>query len=737
MPRARWNERLRFSLAATARAAACATASLAIACGGGRGDTPSSQGAAGEGASAEGGARQGSGPGGSSNGKSGGSGKSSAGSGSGGKSSGGFGSGGGSSSKGGGGNGSTGGSNGSTGGSSGSTGGSNSGGGSAPFPPGQGMHMPWTELQAEDAKTNGVVLGPSRAKWDANHIEAEAIGRKAVRLEKTGDYVAFTVPKQASSIVVRYAIPDAPGGGGIDTTLGLYVDGKRVKSLALTSRYSWSYKGGLIGDASVDIPAAEPHTFFDEVRTLTGALAPGTEVKLQRDAEDAAAFYVIDLVDLEDVPPPRAMPAGFTSVTDLGIQPDDGKDHADDILKALQTTAKLWFPPGVYHADKLSGGNVGLDNPGAEVRGAGVWYTVLKGPKAMFFCAGATARCVFGDFAIFGEAKARDEETAGVQKAFAGPMGVGSLLENLWIEHEVGAIWVGNDPPYQQSPTEKLTVRNVRIRNTYADGINLDNGTSDTLVEDCHIRNTGDDAAVVWSIAWSKWVTDKTYALGPTFINPAAQGAPDQGIAHGNTFRRISVQMPWRADCFAVYGGSDNHFEDSTCEDVLTYPGVLVDNEFSSYPFGPALTTFKNITLTRAGGPMFLEGTATPGQHGALKLFLREGSVHHVLLEDITIVDPTYAGVELRGFGTQYVPPGEKDSPSLLSAADGATFDDVTLRNVQVSGAGTYGIQIKDGGGRGSVTFDGVAVKGSALGALDKGGAPDAFFHRIGANSGW
>ena len=59
------------------------------------------------------------------------------------------------------------------------------------FPAGRGASVPWIEQQAEDGVTNAVVIGPSRIKWDANHIEAEAIGRKAVRLDQTGQFVAF------------------------------------------------------------------------------------------------------------------------------------------------------------------------------------------------------------------------------------------------------------------------------------------------------------------------------------------------------------------------------------------------------------------------------------------------------------------------------------------------------------------------------------------------------------------
>jgi hypothetical protein len=607
----------------------------------------------------------------------------------------------------------------------------------AAFPPGRGATVPWIEHQAEDGITNATVIGPSRIKWDANHIEAEAIGRRAVRLSQTGHFVAFRTTAPANSIVVRFSIPDAPGGGGIDRTLGLYVNGTRVRSLQLTSRYAWSYRGGTIGDPNVDLPAEQPHTFFDEAHTLLDPIPVGAEVKLQRDVQDTAAFYVIDLVDFEQVAPPLAMPAGFRSITEFGVQPNDGRDHAAEIQTALRSTTKLWFPPGEYLAQTISNGNVGLDNPGVEVRGAGMWHTTLRGAKTMFFCIGASTSCIYRDLAIFGESKARAEETQGPQKAFAGPLGNGSLIENVWIEHKVAAIWVGNDPPHQAAPTQNLTIRNCRIRNTYADGVNFDNGTSNSLVEHTHFRNTGDDAVALWSIKWTDWVREMTFRFGEGIIPPDARNAPDQGVGHGNVFRHLTVQMPWRANCYAAYGGNDNVFEDSICEDVLTYPGILIDHEFSPYPFGPALTVFRNISLARAGGQMFLENTGNPWRHGALKLYLREGDVNDILVENVEIIDPTYSGIEFRGFGTAFAPPGERVSPQYLAAADNARYTNVTLRNVTIANAGTNGIEIVDGATRGAVTFDTVSVSGSQGAALAQGGAPDSFFNRVGNNTGW
>ncbi|HEY0709470.1 MAG TPA: glycosyl hydrolase family 28-related protein [Polyangia bacterium] len=621
------------------------------------------------------------------------------------------------------------------------TGGSRPDPGSATPPRSErGMKRPWVEYQAEDGQTNAKVLGPSREKWDANHIEAEAIGRKAVRLSETGHFVAIRTKATANSIVVRFSIPDAPNGGGIDATLGLYVNGKRTRSLELTSRYAWSYKGALVEDPIVDKPAEDPHTFFDEAHALVDHIPEGAEVKLQKDEGDKAAFYIIDLIDLEEVAPPQELPDGFTSVTDFGVVPDDGKDDGDAIMKAIAAaktgTKKLWFPKGIYVVQSITGGNLGLDNPGIEIRGAGMWHTRFTGPKAVFFCAGETSRCVFSDFAIFGDTKAR-VNGANVAQGFAGPMGKDSRIENVWIEHQISGIWVGSDPPYQKTPTDGLTIRNCRIRNVYANGVNLANGTSNTTVENSHVRNSGDEGFVVWPIKWTDWVTEASFTFGPTFINEAGKGHPDQGAGHGNVFRNLTVQMPWRAQCFGSYGGYDNLFENSLCEDVLTYPGILIDNEFSPYPFGPEVTTFRDITVVRAGGYIYPDKHGAPSEHGAVEFYLREGSISDVVLQDIDIVDPTYAGVAFRGFGTAHMAPGEKIAPNVLKDADEAILKNISLKGIKVVNAGTYGIQVKDGAGRGSVSFQDVVVTGSAKGAIDKGGAPETFFKKVSGNQGW
>src|SRR6187551_1904694 len=74
-----------------------------------------------------------------------------------------------------------------------------------------GPTLPYVEVQAEDANTNGTIIGPDRVYPG---LATEAIERKAVTLDAQGEYVEFAVPQSANSIVMRYSIPDSNDGSG-------------------------------------------------------------------------------------------------------------------------------------------------------------------------------------------------------------------------------------------------------------------------------------------------------------------------------------------------------------------------------------------------------------------------------------------------------------------------------------------------------------------------------------------
>lgn len=562
-------------------------------------------------------------------------------------------------------------------------------GDAAPPAASRGASLPYWEYEAESATTTGTVLPPSRTFGDK---AAEASGRSAVELDATGQSVTFKTAHPANSIVVRYSIPDAPGGGGATATLGLYVNGTRTASLALTSRYSWTYgDADAQGSGSENPGAGTAHHFYDEAHLLTGEIPAGATVALQRDSQDDAAFYVIDLVDFEEVPAPLAQPEGSLSITDYGATPDDGTDDSAAIRKAIAVAQAqnkvLFIPKGTFDQtayDPSAQSTPKLAVSGITIRGAGMWYSVLKGFGAQFAVSGNNNQ--FYDFAVFGDVTYRDD-TKGWQ-GFDGPAGTGSRMENVWIEHETAGWWVGKGAfvgQVTQPLTTGLVVHGVRIRDTYADGVNFADATKDSIVEQSSFRNTGDDSIATWSYT----------ADGP---------AP----CDGNVFRFNTVQAVWRANCLAIYGGSNNSMQDNTCADTSNYPGLLLSTTFSAIAFS-GMTTVERNTLTRAGGPHYGQ------QFGALRVFADTAPVSGVNVSDIDIVSPTFSGIHFGG----------------AQQASG-----ITMSGVHVSDYGTVGVWVSSEA-HGSAEMDNVTVTG----ALNKGlqnDAPNAFtLNRGSGDTGW
>lgn len=541
-----------------------------------------------------------------------------------------------------------------------------------PAPGSRGAAIPWVEYEAEAAETNGTVLEASRTFGE---IAAESSGRSSVKLTSTGQYVRFTTTQAANSIVVRYVIPDADDGGGITTTLSLYVDDTLRQSITLTSRYAWSY-GGETQTAN-DPGMGGEHHFYDEARALVGDIPAGATVKLQKDSGDTAEYYVVDLIDLEQVAPPATMPDDFKSIRECGAIPDDGIDDGQALQQCIEL-AKInqqgvWIPEGTFESSATLRDTMGIVVSDVSIRGAGMWYSVLHGPSARFHCIGNN--CRFYDFAIRGETTLRDDAVP--ENGFNGGAGSGSRLENIWVEHTKVGWWVGDG---NKNVTDGLVVTGSRFRNLFADGVNFCNGTSNSTVENSHFRNTGDDALASWT------------------------PAKDAGVNTNNVFRFNTVQLPWRANCFAVYGGKDIRIEDSICADVVTYPGVLIAQDFDAHAFA-GTTTVQRVSLIRAGGPMWGQ------KHGALKILAVKGPIPGIVVKDLLIDGPTFSGIQLQGpFALEFasfeqikIANAGSAGISITTARGEATFADVTIEPEgsrglsDLSSGGTFTIMRGDG----------------------------------------
>ncbi|MGW4733901.1 CARDB domain-containing protein [Streptomyces shenzhenensis] len=568
---------------------------------------------------------------------------------------------------------------------------------------GRGAAVPYVEYEAERGTYTGTLLTADQKRtFGHTDFATESSGRQSVRLNSTGQYVEFTSASPANSIVVRNSVPDAPGGGGTEATISLYANGTFVRKLNLTSKYSWLYGNTDSPEGLTNTPQADARRLFDESNALLTRTYPaGTTFRLQRDAGDTAAFYIIDLIDLEQVAPPAAQPAGCVSITEYGAVPNDGLDDTDAIQRAVTADQNgqidcVWIPAGQWRQeqkiltdDPLDRGpynQVGISD--VTVRGAGMWHSQLytltppeqaggiNHPHEGNFGFDIDGNTIISDIAIFGSGTIRGGD-GGAEGGVGlnGRFGKNTEISNVWIEHANVGVWVGRDYdniPALWGPADGLRFTGMRIRDTYADGINLSNGTRNSSVENSSFRNTGDDALAVWA---NKYVKDQSVDIG-----------------HDNRFRNNTVQLPWRANGIAIYGGYGNTIENNLVYDTMNYPGIMLATDHDPLPFS-GQTLIAGNGLYRTGGAFWNEAQ----EFGAITLFAQGQSIPGVVIRDTEIHDSTYDGIQFKSGGGTVT----------------ARISDVVIDKSN-NGAGILAM----GGARGSATLSDVTVTDSAKGNI-------------------
>ncbi|MEA5357936.1 glycosyl hydrolase family 28-related protein [Amycolatopsis sp., V23-08] len=467
---------------------------------------------------------------------------------------------------------------------------------------GRGATVGFAEQEAENARTDGTVIGPDRSAYT---LPAEASGRRAVKLT-AGQHVEFTLPAAANAITVRYSIPDAPHGGGITAPLDVTVDGGHRQAMTLTSQYAWLYNQyPFTNDPDADllhpdwwitecacVPAAttpapvvtkpfRPNHFYDEQRLLLGkTYRAGDRVRLTVPAGTPAAWTVVDLLDSELVAPPR-VDLVAANVLFFGADPTGKRDSADAIDRAIafarRAHLKVYLPPGTYQVNR----HIVVD--GVTIEGAGNWYTIVKGHEVKlgtpapdgsvhtgvgFYgkdaAAGGSHNVHLSGFAIEGDVRERIDTDQ--VNAVGGALS-DSTVDGLYLHHTKVGLWF-------DGPMKNTRITNNVIADQIADGLNFHTGVTDSVVSNNFVRNTGDDGLAMWS----------------------------EKIENArNTFSHNTVQTPVLANGIALYGGTDTTVSANLVADPIREGSAIqVGSRFGAEPFTGYVRITDNTTV-RAG----------------------------------------------------------------------------------------------------------------------------------------
>ena len=267
----------------------------------------------------------------------------------------------------------------------------------APELVGAGRPRAFLEQEAENATTNGTVIGGGR---DAYTIEAEASGRKAVRLAPVS-MSSSSCPQRRMRSRCATASRMPQTGGGLTAPLAV-TTGSQTSTLTMTSQFAYLYNqypfsndpsAGLLHRdwwltecgcvPQFDQPDFEPATpfrpmkFYDEERLLLAKTYKAGEV-IRLTAPAGVAWTVIDLIDTELVGHRRQEPGAVNVLLRRRPQgpgrlgPGDRGGHR---RRAGRRAARSTSRRAPFRVDR----HIVVDD--ITITGAGHWYTKIKGSE--------------------------------------------------------------------------------------------------------------------------------------------------------------------------------------------------------------------------------------------------------------------------------------------------------------------------------------------------------------------
>lgn len=253
---------------------------------------------------------------------------------------------------------------------------------------------------------------------------SEASDQKYVALPGNGSSVTWTMSNSGAGVTLRFTMPDASGGGaGLTGSLNFYVNNTMVKTINLSSYWSYQYFNLYEHDPS-NAPKALTFMRFDEVHfKLNNKLNVNDVVKIQKDNGDGLE-YGVDFIEVEEVPAALPKPTGYHSVTDYGAIPNDGIDDQTAFNNAVAAAdadnTGIYIPEGQFtlaNCWRVSASNMGI-------KGAGMWYTNVHYSTNAYFSGGLMSSSTALDISdIYFSTNNNIRWENGVYRVYKGMMG--------------------------------------------------------------------------------------------------------------------------------------------------------------------------------------------------------------------------------------------------------------------------------------------------------------------------
>jgi Right handed beta helix region len=493
------------------------------------------------------------------------------------------------------------------------------------IPAGVGAVTPFTSYEAEAGVLGGgasIVSVTSPASGGYSSAKLEASGHAYVQLTNTGQSVQWTnnTGHSIDALNLRSYIPDALTGGGITNTIDLYVNGTFRQALSVNSAQNYCYEGTNYNGQTDKTPAdGDPRDFWNDTHYfVSGAtIAPGDVFALQKDSTNSAAFYCIDVIDVENVGLPLNQPANSLSIINFGAVSNnvavDNTSAINNCFSAARSQGKsAWIPAGTYY---ISSGSGLLNATGITIAGAGPWYSTIYRATTSGYVGNIiqATSCTLSNVLLDCNGFSRD---AGNNNGAVNFAGTNWVVNNVWIQHVTSAFWCAGVGGIAE---------NCRVLSVWSDGGNFNpyqsgNGIGNDLTySNNFVRSTGDDGMAI-------------------------NATDDSGYTPMTNIRYVSNTQiaAWGGGGMSVYGGRNLVITNNLITDSPRYDGLRIGNASGTTAATSNVLAQGNVLL-RCGGNGY--GDMIP----AITMGIDQTTFTNagITVQGNVVINPVFGGMEV------------------------------------------------------------------------------------------